>query len=157
MNKTIHQTNFPTLLLFISLNAWTNNQGILPLTESYFKLDRVYFQHDLWIFVHASVIIDQDQGASLGQDNRSLCRVGGSLVHRASCILHKHGGRVCTCLDSYQYSDRVQRKSFLQLKLTFTSPNIISTSPKNILMSRLISRLFCNLNPQETSLARRVS
>ena len=33
-----------------------------------------------------------------------------------------------------------------KLKLTFTSPNIISTSPKNVLMSRLISRYFCNLN-----------
>ena len=47
---------------------------------------------------------------------------------------------------------RVQRKSFLQLairaslKLTFTSPNIISTSPKNVLMSRLIWQYFCNLN-----------
>ena len=47
----------------------------------------------------------------------------------------------------------VQRKSFLftachsgKLKLTFTSPNIISTSPKNVLMSRLISQFFCNLN-----------
>ena len=33
-----------------------------------------------------------------------------------------------------------------KLKLTFTSPNIISTSPKNVLMSRLISKFFCNLN-----------
>ena len=33
-----------------------------------------------------------------------------------------------------------------KLKLTFTSPNIISTSPKNISMSRQISQLFCNLN-----------
>ena len=33
-----------------------------------------------------------------------------------------------------------------QLKLTFTSPNIISSSPKNVLMSRLISQFFCNLN-----------
>ena len=44
------------------------------------------------------------------------------------------------------YYCRVQRKSFLQLKLTFTSPNIISTSPKNVLTSRLISQFFCNLN-----------
>ena len=35
---------------------------------------------------------------------------------------------------------------FGKLKLTFTSPNIISTSPKNVLMSRLISKFFCNLN-----------
>ena len=33
-----------------------------------------------------------------------------------------------------------------KLKLTFTSPNIISTSPKNVLMGRLISKFFCNLN-----------
>ena len=33
-----------------------------------------------------------------------------------------------------------------KLKLTFTSPNIISTSPKNVLMSKLISQFFCNLN-----------
>jgi len=33
-----------------------------------------------------------------------------------------------------------------KLKLTFTSPNSISTSPKNVLMSRLISQFFSNLN-----------
>ena len=33
-----------------------------------------------------------------------------------------------------------------KLKLTFTSPNIFSTSPKCVLMSRLISQFFCNLN-----------
>ena len=33
-----------------------------------------------------------------------------------------------------------------KLKLIFTSPNIISTSPKNVLMSRLISKFFSNLN-----------
>ena len=32
-----------------------------------------------------------------------------------------------------------------KLKLTFTSPTIISASPKNVLMSRLISHFFCNL------------
>ena len=32
------------------------------------------------------------------------------------------------------------------LKLTFTSANIISASPKNVLMSRWISQFFCNLN-----------
>ena len=35
------------------------------------------------------------------------------------------------------------------LKLTFASPNIISTSPKNVLMSTLISQFFCNLNSLE--------
>ena len=33
-----------------------------------------------------------------------------------------------------------------KLKLTFTSPNIISTSPKNVLTSRWISQFYCNLN-----------
>ena len=33
-----------------------------------------------------------------------------------------------------------------KLKLTLTCPNIISTSCKNFLMSRLISQFFCNLN-----------
>ena len=33
-----------------------------------------------------------------------------------------------------------------KLKLAFTSPNIISTSPKSVLMRRLISQFFCNLN-----------
>ena len=33
-----------------------------------------------------------------------------------------------------------------KLKLTSTGPNIISTSPKNVLISRLISQFFCNLN-----------
>ena len=35
-----------------------------------------------------------------------------------------------------------------KLKLTFTSPNnvMISTSPQNVLMSRVISQFFCNLN-----------
>ena len=33
-----------------------------------------------------------------------------------------------------------------KLKLTFTSPNIISTSPKNVLVSRLISQFLCKLN-----------
>ena len=33
-----------------------------------------------------------------------------------------------------------------KLNLTFTSPNIISTNPKNIFMSRLMSQFFCNLN-----------
>ena len=33
-----------------------------------------------------------------------------------------------------------------KLKLAFTSPDVISTSPKNVLMSRLISQFFCKLN-----------
>ena len=48
--------------------------------------------------------------------------------------------------------DRVAKKVILtgyhlgKLKLTLASPNIISTSPENVLMSRLISQFFCNLN-----------
>ena len=47
---------------------------------------------------------------------------------------------------------RVQRKVIFtachsgQLKLTFTSPDVISTSPKNVLMSGWISQFFWNLN-----------
>ena len=33
-----------------------------------------------------------------------------------------------------------------KLKLTFTGPNVILTSPKSVLMSRLSSQFFCNLN-----------
>ena len=44
-----------------------------------------------------------------------------------------------------------------KLKLTFTSPNIISTSPKNVLMSRLISQSSLIWIPQKTSLARQTS
>ena len=36
-----------------------------------------------------------------------------------------------------------------KLKLTFTSPNIVSTSPKNVLMSRLISQFLCNLDSSQ--------
>ena len=38
-----------------------------------------------------------------------------------------------------------------KLKLTFTCPNIISTSPKNVLMSRLISQFLCNLDSWKNS------
>ena len=38
-----------------------------------------------------------------------------------------------------------------KLKLTFTSPNIISTSPKNVLVSRLISQFLCKLNSSKNS------
>ena len=63
VNKTIHWTNFPTLLRFIRLNAGANTWFIFPLTESHFKLDHAYFQQNFWIFVYTTVIIDQDQGA----------------------------------------------------------------------------------------------
>ena len=38
-----------------------------------------------------------------------------------------------------------------KLKLKFTSSNNISTSPKNVLMSRLISQFFCSLNSSKNS------
>ena len=38
-----------------------------------------------------------------------------------------------------------------KLKLTFTSPNIISTSPKNVLMRRLISQFLCDLDSSKNS------
>ena len=47
-------------------------------------------------------------------------------------------------IQKFCYHGRVQRKSFLQLamhsgklKLAFTSPDVISTSPKNFLTSRI--------------------
>ena len=58
--------------------------------------------------------------------------------------------RITGCKESHFYSTCHLGK----LKLTFTSPNIISTCPKNVLMSRLISQSFCNLNSSKNSLAR---
>ena len=41
-----------------------------------------------------------------------------------------------------------------ELKLAYASPNIISTSPKNIWWAKLISKFFCkNWIPQNNSLA----
>ena len=59
---------------------------------------------------------------------------------------------------SEQMSQRAKKVIFTachsgKMKLTFTSPNIISTSPKNVLTSRSISQFFCNLN-SSTLLAR---
>ena len=88
VNKTVHWTNFPTLLLFIRLNAWANTWCIFPLTESHFKLDHIYFQQNFWICVYTTVIIDQDQGAP---PKEAFVAMGGSLVHcalSASVCLH---------------------------------------------------------------------
>ena len=85
----IHWTNFPTLLLFISLNAWANTWCIFLLTESHFKLGHVYFQQNLWIFVYTTVIIDQDQGAPPPSPHRSLCRSGwffSPLCFKRKCL-----------------------------------------------------------------------
>ena len=59
---------FYTRLIFFKLNSviWPcspyifNSLHQITLAESYFKLDLENFQHDFWIFVHASVIVDQD-------------------------------------------------------------------------------------------------
>ena len=59
---------FYTCLLFFKLNSFLwpcspyifNSLHQITLAESYFKLDLENFQHDFWIFVHASVIVDQD-------------------------------------------------------------------------------------------------
>ena len=50
-------------------------------------------------------------------------------------------GTTLRCKESHFYS-----LLFGQAKLTFTSPTIFSTNHKNVLMSRLISQFFCNLN-----------
>ena len=55
------------------------------------------------------------------------------------------------CLDSKRWLQGAKKVIFTachsgKLKLTFTSPNIISTSPPKFLMSRMISQLFCKLN-----------
>ena len=59
---------FYTRLLFFKLNSFIwpcspyifNSLHQITLAESYFKLDFENFQHDFWIFVQASVIVDQD-------------------------------------------------------------------------------------------------
>ena len=65
MQCSTRQTNFYTLLLFISFDAWTSIlhftempifhsiliRRISPVTASNFKLNIVYFQLNLWIFV----------------------------------------------------------------------------------------------------------
>ena len=65
MQYSTRQTNFYTLLLFISFDAWTSIlhltempifhsiliRRISPVTASNFKLNIVYFQLNLWIFV----------------------------------------------------------------------------------------------------------
>ena len=77
------QTNFYTLLLFISFDAWWTStlhltempilhsiltRPISPVTASNFKPNIVYFPPNFWIFVYASMII--------GWDKRSLCGDG---------------------------------------------------------------------------------
>ena len=78
VNKTIHLTNFPSLLLFISLNTWASTWYIFPLTKSYFKLDHVYCQQNFWIFVHNSVqsLIKTREPPPPPRPSRSLCWSG---------------------------------------------------------------------------------
>ena len=82
MQFSTRQTNFYTLLLFISFDAWTSTlhltempilhsiltHHISPVTASNFKLNIVSFQLNFWIFVYTSVIT--------GGDKRSLCGGG---------------------------------------------------------------------------------
>ena len=95
VNKTIHLTNFPSLLLFISLNTWASTWYIFPLTKSYFKLDHVYCQQNFWIFVHNSVqsLIKTREPPPPPPPSpvEAFVGVGGTLVHfalRASDYLH---------------------------------------------------------------------
>ena len=75
------------------------------------------------------MIIDHDQGAPLGQDNRNLRR--GGWLFSPSCLAQfaQHGSRVRTCgvqetlvcLDSYQEGDY----NGIMLRLEYSSRTII--------------------------------
>ena len=59
---------------------------------------------------------------------------------------------VSRCKENHFYS-----LPFGKLKLAFTSPDVISTSPKSFLMSRIDFTVLVIRIPQNTSLARRAS
>ena len=66
------------------------------------------------------------------------------------CVVYPEAPQTCKQFKCYNTLQGAKKVIFTachsgKLKLTFTSPNIISTSPKNVLMSRLISQFFCNL------------
>ena len=66
------------------------------------------------------------------------------------CVAYPEAPKKCKQFKCYNMLQGAKKVIFTachsgKLKLTFTSPNIISTSPKNVLMSRLISQFFCNL------------
>ena len=66
------------------------------------------------------------------------------------CVASPEAPQMCKQLKCYNMLQGAKKVIFTachsgKLKLTFTSPNVISTSPKNVLMSRLISQFFCNL------------
>ena len=67
------------------------------------------------------------------------------------CVAYPEAPQTCKQFKCYNMLQGAKKVIFTachsgKLKLTlFTSPNIISASPKNVLMSRLISHFFCNL------------
>ena len=66
------------------------------------------------------------------------------------CVAYPEAPQTCKQFKCYNMLQGAKKVIFTachsgKLKLTFTNPNIISASPKNVLMSRLISHFFCNL------------
>ena len=66
------------------------------------------------------------------------------------CVAYPEAPQTCKQFKCYNMLQGAKKVIFTachsgKLKITLTSPNIISTSPKNVLMSRLISQFFCNL------------
>ena len=79
--RTIGKRSY-TRLLFFKLNSFIwpcspyifNSLHQITLAESYFKLDLENFQHDFWIFVHTSVIVDQDHLSGGGSCPNLYCK-----------------------------------------------------------------------------------
>ena len=66
------------------------------------------------------------------------------------CVAYPEAPQTCKQFKCYNMLQGAKKVIFTachlgKLKLTFTSTDVISTSPKNVLMSRLISHFFCNL------------
>ena len=66
------------------------------------------------------------------------------------CVAYPEAPQMCKQFKCYNMLQGAKKVIFTachlgKLKLTFTSTDVISTSPKNVLMSRLISHFFCNL------------
>ena len=82
-------------------------------------------KNTIWCICCLSIKTTLDDKNSCGKGNLGskieVCKQGAKKVIFTAC----HSGK---------------------LKLAFTSPNIISTSPKSVLVRRLISQFFCNLN-----------
>ena len=82
VNKAIHTLDkFFYIATFYKLECLSQYLVHSSTYESHFKLDHVYFQQNIWIFVYTTVFIDQDQGAP--PPIEAFVRVGGSLVHCA--------------------------------------------------------------------------